>query len=99
MSNTATLPSASPAETNNEDVATDWKMSALDRCDRCGAQAYIKATSETWPGGLLFCNHHGKAKTNGVTVAQSLEDKGWDVKDKSGMLYEHSKPDGGSAAG
>lgn len=34
-------------------------LTALDRCDRCGAQAYIRA--ELISGGsLLFCNHHGK---------------------------------------
>lgn len=31
-------------------------LTALDRCDYCGAQAYVKATLTT--GELLFCNHH-----------------------------------------
>ncbi len=32
-------------------------LSALDRCDRCGAQAYVRTVLN---GGseLLFCNHH-----------------------------------------
>lgn len=32
-------------------------LTALDRCDRCGAQAYHTATK---PGNaeLLFCGHH-----------------------------------------
>jgi hypothetical protein len=34
-------------------------LSALDRCDVCGAQAYIRASLAT--GELLFCAHHGKA--------------------------------------
>jgi hypothetical protein len=31
-----------------------------DRCDRCGARAYVRATL---PSGsdLLFCGHHGNA--------------------------------------
>jgi hypothetical protein len=33
-------------------------LTALDRCDYCGAQAYVKATLAT--GELLFCNHHAK---------------------------------------
>ena len=34
-------------------------LSALDRCDRCGAQAYVRA--ELVSGGmLLFCNHHAR---------------------------------------
>ena len=34
-------------------------LSAVDRCDRCGAQAYIRAVLA---GGseLLFCGHHGR---------------------------------------
>jgi len=31
-------------------------LSVADRCDRCGAQAYVRVTL---PGGeLLFCAHH-----------------------------------------
>jgi hypothetical protein len=29
-----------------------------DRCDRCGARAYIRATLAN--GELLFCAHHGR---------------------------------------
>lgn len=35
-------------------------LSAADRCDRCGAQAYIRARL-TGGGELLFCAHHGHA--------------------------------------
>ncbi|WP_309708722.1 hypothetical protein [Pseudolysinimonas sp.] len=31
-------------------------LTGLDRCDYCGAQAYVKATLAT--GELLFCAHH-----------------------------------------
>jgi len=35
-------------------------LDATDRCDRCGAQAYIRV--ELAGGGeLLFCAHHGRA--------------------------------------
>ncbi len=33
-------------------------LGALDRCDRCGAQAYIRAVLAA--GELLFCAHHGR---------------------------------------
>jgi hypothetical protein len=35
-------------------------LTAWDRCDRCGAQAYVRALL---PGGgdLVFCKHHGTA--------------------------------------
>ena len=34
-------------------------LSKADRCDRCGAQAFVRAVL---PGGgdLVFCAHHGK---------------------------------------
>lgn len=33
-------------------------LSTLDRCDICGAQAYVIVKLES--GELLFCGHHGK---------------------------------------
>ena len=43
-------------------------LTNLDRCDRCGAQAYLRATM---PGGaeLLFCGHHGNAHRPSLLVA------------------------------
>jgi hypothetical protein len=35
-------------------------LTASDRCDRCGAQAYIRVVL-TSGGELLFCAHHGRA--------------------------------------
>jgi hypothetical protein len=32
-------------------------LSAADRCDRCGAQAYVRASLVSG-GVLLFCAHH-----------------------------------------
>jgi len=32
-------------------------LTAFDRCDLCGAQAYVRVTVST--GELLFCAHHG----------------------------------------
>ena len=34
-------------------------MTAADRCDRCGAQAYVRARLHAG-GELLFCAHHGR---------------------------------------
>lgn len=35
-------------------------LNAADRCDRCGAQAYLRVTLHTG-GELLFCGHHARA--------------------------------------
>lgn len=40
-----------------EDFAVEDTLTAHDRCDSCGAQAYIRVTLEN--GELLFCAHHG----------------------------------------
>ena len=32
-------------------------LTAIDRCDRCGAQAYVRVALPTG-GTLLFCGHH-----------------------------------------
>ena len=40
-------------------------LNAIDRCDRCGAQAYVRATLLSG-GELLFCAHHGKEYSEGL---------------------------------
>jgi hypothetical protein len=35
---------------------TEFTLTALDRCDRCGAQAYV--LTEGVSGSLLWCRHH-----------------------------------------
>lgn len=37
-------------------VATDYLLTAEDRCDACNAQAYVYVAFES--GDLLFCLHH-----------------------------------------
>jgi hypothetical protein len=36
----------------------EYRLTAMDRCDSCGAQAYIAA--EVNGSELLFCAHHGR---------------------------------------
>lgn len=64
-----------PVDAQEQNLATT--LTALDRCDVCGAQAYIKASLAT--GELLFCAHHGNAnKAKLEPIA-----KGWlDESDK-----------------
>jgi hypothetical protein len=38
-------------------LAPEHAMLATDRCDRCGAQAYVRVTL-AGGGDLLFCAHH-----------------------------------------
>lgn len=42
----------------DDNVATaSAPLTGLDRCDSCGAQAYVRVTIPS--GILLFCGHHG----------------------------------------
>jgi hypothetical protein len=47
-------------EQEAEASVTRESLSALDRCDVCGAQAYIRV--ELASGDLVFCSHHGNEK-------------------------------------
>ena len=50
-------------------------LNALDRCDRCGAQAYLRVILASG-GELLFCAHHGKKYEEGLrSVAAEIHDE------------------------
>lgn len=51
-------------------LAPTKPLSAADRCDRCGAQAYVRAVLA---GGhdLLFCAHHGRQYADSLRAAQA----------------------------
>ena len=54
-------------------LASPMAFTALDRCDRCGAQARVRALL---PGGgdLLFCGHHGRLHADALAkVALTVE--------------------------
>lgn len=63
-----------------------FTMTALDRCDRCGAQAYAKvafaplATNRS-AGTLFFCAHHFRAHEPVLRV-QAI-----DVQDETSRLH------------
>jgi len=49
-------------------------MTAQDRCDRCGAQAYVRV--ELPVGELLFCAHHARKHAEALEgVATSIQDE------------------------
>ena len=40
-------------------IAPSSPLTAVDRCDRCGAQAYLRVLLQSG-GELLFCAHHAR---------------------------------------
>ena len=59
-------------------VVLEHRLSAADRCDSCGAQAYIAA--EVNGSELLFCAHHGRQH------ADALKSKGAAIVDETNRL-------------
>jgi hypothetical protein len=56
-------------------VAPGSALTAEDRCDRCGAQAYIRVELDGG-GELLFCAHHGREHAEKLrAVALSIHDE------------------------
>ena len=45
-------------------------FNSLDRCDRCGAQAMVRAILSN--GLLLFCNHHGNKYRHQLHAANAI---------------------------
>lgn len=64
-------------------AAAEVELNAQDRCDRCGAQAYVHASLNG--SVLLFCGHHGKKALPG------LASQGFDVSDQTHRLLEDAK--------
>lgn len=50
-------------------------LTAMDRCDRCGAQAYMRVILRGG-GELMFCAHHAAAHREKLTeVAAQIDDE------------------------
>ena len=62
---------------------TQSPLSASDRCDRCGAQAYVRVKLAT--GELLFCGHHSKE------YAVSLKRVAVEIEDQTDRLLESNR--------
>jgi hypothetical protein len=55
--------------------APSWTLTAMDRCDRCGAQAYVRVLL---PGRLelLFCAHHNRKHARALAqIAVEIQDE------------------------
>lgn len=50
------------------------ELNARDRCDRCGAQAYVRVTLESG-FDLFFCAHHARAHHDAMESAVSVLDE------------------------
>ncbi len=52
-------------------------LTLADRCDRCGAQAFVRAVFVS--GELTFCGHHGRALSIPLAREALLVEDGTDL--------------------
>ena len=56
-------------------MAPSKPLTALDLCDRCGAQAYVRVVLPG-AGELLFCAHHSRQHADALSrVAVEIQDE------------------------
>jgi hypothetical protein len=70
-------------ENTVDELGSAYTLTALDRCDSCGAQAYVRATMKS--GELLFCAHHG------AEFKEKLSATALNWHDESARLVESSR--------
>ena len=55
--------------------ARTWRLTAVDRCDRCGAQAYVRVLLRNRLE-LLFCAHHNRQYASALAnIAMEIQDE------------------------
>ena len=64
-----------------EETKQEWQLTGNDRCDSCGAQAYVRVTGVT--GSLDFCGHHYHANQD------KLESFAFETIDERDKLIEN----------
>ncbi|GHC90768.1 hypothetical protein GCM10007079_37310 [Nocardiopsis terrae] len=62
-------------------LAPTQPLTAADRCDRCGAPAYVRVLFESG-GELLFCAHHMRKHDDSIRKIAS------DIQDETDKLNE-----------
>jgi len=66
------------ASTLERTAVPEPTLTAADRCDACGAQAFIRVVLAS--GELLFCGHHGRRNMT------SLEKQALFIQDETSRL-------------
>ena len=56
-------------------LAPTEPLTAIDRCDRCGAKAYVRVLLPN-SGELLFCAHHSRQHADALAkIAVEIQDE------------------------
>lgn len=65
----------------------EYMLKAIDRCDKCGAQAYVMVKGST--GDLLFCGHHYEKIMNNPDAYTKMMAFMLEVVDERDRLVEN----------
>ena len=65
----------------------EWELTAHDRCDACGAQAYVRAKGVS--GELLFCGHHWEKAMNNAVGYDNMMKFAYEILDERERLVEN----------
>ena len=78
----------------NTALAPSSPLTAADRCDRCGAQAYLRVELQSG-GELLFCAHHAREHGDKLKqIAVNLVDETDKLTDSKTPAKSASDPEG-----
>lgn len=65
----------------------EWIIKVSDRCDKCGAQAFVKVVGVT--GELFFCGHHYNAIMDNAVGYDAMMKFMYEVIDEREKLIEN----------
>lgn len=61
-------------------------LTAHDRCDSCGAQAYVRVSGVS--GELTFCSHHYSKIMSNESSKKAMENFAYEILDESEFLSD-----------
>lgn len=64
-----------------------WTLTAMDRCDSCGAQAYVHVQGVS--GELMFCGHHYEAAVGTSKGYDAMMKFAFNITDERERLVEN----------
>ncbi len=70
-----------------EQEAKEWTLKVVDRCDVCGAQAYIHVKGVS--GELFFCGHHYENIVNNAVGYEKMMKFAFEIVDERERLIEN----------
>ena len=74
------------------ETKTGWQLNTSDRCDSCGAQAYVYVVGIT--GDLLFCAHHYNHIVDNAVGYDKIMKFAYQIVDERDRLTENRPKEG-----